>query len=51
MFLNIDTGVIPTAQLQMEKNLDISKGEIAVLAGISYFATGIASVIVSTVMR
>ena len=35
----------------MEKSLDITKGQIAVLAGISYFATGIASVIVSTVMR
>lgn len=35
----------------MEKNLDITKGQIAVLAGISYLATGIASVIVSTVMR
>lgn len=51
MFLNIDTGVIPTAQLLMEDNLGITKGQIAFLAGISYLATGLASLFVSTVMQ
>ena len=51
MFLNVDTGVIPTAQLQMEDNLGITKGQIAFLAGISYFATGLASLFVSLVMK
>ena len=51
MFLNIDTGVIPTAQLLMEDNLNITKGQIAFLAGISYLATGLASLFVSSTMQ
>ena len=51
MVLNIDTGVIPTAQLLMEDNLGITKGQIAFLAGISYLATGLASLFVSAVMK
>ena len=51
LFLNLDTGVIPTAQLAMEKDLEITKGQIAFLAGISYMGTGLASLFVSPIMK
>ena len=51
LFLNLDTGVIPTAALPMEKSLDITKGQIAFLAGISYLGTGMANLFVSPTMK
>ena len=51
LFLNLDTGVIPTAQLEMEKDLEITKGQIAFLAEISYMGTGLASLFVSPIMK
>ena len=51
LFLNLDTGVIPTAQLEMIRDLDITQGQIAFLAGISYMGTGVASLFVSLIMK
>ena len=51
LFMNLDTGVIPTAALPMERSLDITKGQIAFLAGIAYLGTAIASLFVSPMMK
>ena len=51
LFLNLDTGVIPTAQIVMEKSLNITKGQIAFLAGIAYLGLAVASLFVSSVMK
>lgn len=51
MFGNLDTGVIPTTLHLIMKDLDITQGQCAFLASVSFLATAVGSLFVSPLMR